>query len=41
MNNKENNNGQNQSGQQAPLSGSHKVKNRKHSRQKKHSGHDM
>lgn len=28
-------------GQPAPLSGSHKVKNRNHSRQKKNSGHDM
>ncbi|WP_019242174.1 MULTISPECIES: small acid-soluble spore protein P [Bacillus] len=30
-----------QSGQPAPLSGSHKVKNRKHSRQKHNSSHDM
>jgi small acid-soluble spore protein P (minor) len=29
------------SGQPAPLSGSHKVKNRKHSRQKKHSHHSL
>ncbi|MBO9129047.1 small acid-soluble spore protein P [Bacillus sp. 165] len=29
------------SGQPEPLSGSHKVKNRKHSRQKNHSHHDM
>ncbi|MFS0782136.1 small acid-soluble spore protein P [Bacillus sp. 1P06AnD] len=29
------------SGQQEPLSGSHKVKNRNHSRQKQHSHHDM
>ncbi|WP_419883984.1 small acid-soluble spore protein P [Peribacillus sp. B-H-3] len=29
------------SGQPAPLSGSHKVKNRNHSRQKHNSGHDM
>ncbi|WP_025117996.1 small acid-soluble spore protein P [Bacillus sp. H1m] len=28
-------------GQPEPLSGSHKVKNRNHSRQKKHSHHDM
>ena len=28
-------------GQPAPLSGSHKVKNRNHSRQKHNSGHDM
>jgi small acid-soluble spore protein P (minor) len=27
--------------QPAPLSGSHKVKNRNHSKQKKHQGHDM
>ncbi|RDI45831.1 small acid-soluble spore protein P [Falsibacillus pallidus] len=31
----------NQSGQPQPLSGSHKVKNRQHSRQKHNSGHDM
>lgn len=30
-----------QSGQPAPLSGSHKVKNRNHSRQKNHAHHDM
>ena len=30
-----------QSGQQEPLSGSHKVKNRNHSRQKHNSHHDM
>ncbi|WP_100331138.1 small acid-soluble spore protein P [Bacillus xiapuensis] len=29
------------SGQPKPLSGSHKVKNKNHSRQKKNSGHDM
>lgn len=28
-------------GQPAPLSGSHKVKNRNHSRQKNHAHHDM
>ncbi|KAB7706176.1 small acid-soluble spore protein P [Bacillus aerolatus] len=28
-------------GQPQPLSGSHKVKNKNHSRQKKNSGHDM
>ncbi|OTW74927.1 acid-soluble spore protein P [Bacillus thuringiensis] len=28
-------------GQPEPLSGSHKVKNRNHSRQKKHAHHDM
>ncbi|MEW9502992.1 small acid-soluble spore protein P [Jeotgalibacillus marinus] len=37
-NSKENNH---QSGQPKPMSGSHKVKNQKHSRQKKHSSHDM
>ncbi|MCM3616129.1 small acid-soluble spore protein P [Sutcliffiella horikoshii] len=31
----------NQSGQPAPLSGSHKVKNRQHTRQKHNSSHDM
>ena len=31
----------NQSGQPAPLSGSHKVKNRQHTRQKNHAHHDM
>lgn len=31
----------NNSGQPAPLSGSHKVKNRNHSRQKHNSHHDM
>lgn len=31
----------NHNGQPAPLSGSHKVKNRQHSRQKNHSHHDM
>ena len=30
-----------QSGQPEPLSGSHKVKNRNHSRQKNNSHHDM
>ena len=30
-----------QSGQPEPLSGSHKVKNRNHTRQKHHSHHDM
>ncbi|MFI8574254.1 small acid-soluble spore protein P [Rossellomorea aquimaris] len=30
-----------QSGQPEPLSGSHKVKNRNHTRQKQHSHHDM
>jgi small acid-soluble spore protein P (minor) len=30
-----------QSGQPAPLDGSHKVKNRNHTKQKKHAGHDM
>ncbi|MFB5252868.1 small acid-soluble spore protein P [Bacillus mycoides] len=29
------------SGQPEPLSGSHKVKNRNHSRQKNHAHHDM
>ncbi|MDR4191242.1 small acid-soluble spore protein P [Bacillus pseudomycoides] len=29
------------SGQPEPLSGSHKVKNRNHSRQKNHADHDM
>ncbi len=28
-------------GQPEPLSGSHKVKNRQHSRQKNNSGHDL
>ncbi|WP_110113308.1 small acid-soluble spore protein P [Bacillus sp. CGMCC 1.16541] len=28
-------------GQPAPMSGSHKVKNSKHTRQKQHSNHDM
>ncbi|MFD3445662.1 small acid-soluble spore protein P [Microbacteriaceae bacterium 4G12] len=28
-------------GQPKPMSGSHKVKNRQHTRQKHHSGHDM
>ncbi|RJS58900.1 small acid-soluble spore protein P [Bacillus sp. PK3_68] len=32
---------ENQSGQPKPLSGSHKVKNRNHSRQNKNSGHGM
>ncbi|MGM9926357.1 MAG: small acid-soluble spore protein P [Bacillus sp. (in: firmicutes)] len=31
----------NNSGQPQPLSGSHKVKNRNHSRQKHNSSHDM
>ncbi|GGE63044.1 small acid-soluble spore protein P (minor) [Priestia taiwanensis] len=31
----------NKSGQPEPLSGSHKVKNKNHSRQKKHSSHDL
>ncbi|AXN41159.1 small acid-soluble spore protein P [Peribacillus simplex] len=31
----------NNPGQPAPLSGSHKVKNRQHSRQKHNSSHDM
>ena len=31
----------NHSGQPAPLSGSHKVKNRQHTRQKNHAHHDM
>ncbi|KMY54158.1 MULTISPECIES: small acid-soluble spore protein P [Bacillaceae] len=30
-----------QSGQPKPLSGSHKVKNKNHSRQNQNSGHDM
>ncbi|KIL45367.1 small acid-soluble spore protein P [Jeotgalibacillus soli] len=30
-----------QTGQPKPLSGSHKVKNKNHSRQKKNSSHDM
>lgn len=30
-----------ESGQPKPLSGSHKVKNRNHTRQKKNSSHDM
>jgi len=30
-----------QTGQPEPLSGSHKVKNRQHTRQKHNSGHDM
>ncbi len=30
-----------QSGQPEPLSGSHKVKNRNHTRQKHNQGHDM
>ncbi|MBA4538571.1 small acid-soluble spore protein P [Bacillus aquiflavi] len=30
-----------QSGQPEPLSGSHKVKNRNHTRQKNNAGHDM
>ncbi|WP_100402795.1 small acid-soluble spore protein P [Bacillus sp. FJAT-42315] len=30
-----------ESTQPQPLSGSHKVKNKNHSRQKKHSSHDM
>ncbi|PQD94476.1 small acid-soluble spore protein P [Pradoshia eiseniae] len=30
-----------QSGQPKPMSGSHKVKNQNHSRQKNHSHHDM
>jgi small acid-soluble spore protein P (minor) len=30
-----------QSGQPKPMSGSHKVKNKNHSKQKKHSSHDM
>ncbi|MBS4200950.1 small acid-soluble spore protein P [Bacillus sp. FJAT-49732] len=32
---------QNQSSQPKPLSGSHKVKNQSHTRQKKNSSHDM
>ncbi|MFK4998885.1 small acid-soluble spore protein P [Bacillus sp. N9] len=32
---------QNKSNQPKPLSGSHKVKNQNHSRQKKNSSHDM
>ncbi|CAG9621879.1 small acid-soluble spore protein P [Sutcliffiella rhizosphaerae] len=34
-------NNQTGSGQPAPLSGSHKVKNRNHTRQKNNSSHDM
>lgn len=30
-----------QTGQPEPLNGSHKVKNRQHTRQKHNSGHDM
>nr|WP_255294932.1 small acid-soluble spore protein P [Bacillus sp. AFS041924] len=30
-----------ESGQPKPLSGSHKIKNQNHTRQKKHSSHDM
>lgn len=30
-----------QPAQQKPMSGSHKVKNQNHSKQKKHSSHDM
>ncbi|WP_075050796.1 small acid-soluble spore protein P [Bacillus testis] len=41
QNEKNNNKKQHQSGQQEPMSGSHKVKNRNHSRQKHHSHHDM
>lgn len=32
---------ENESGQPKPLSGSHKVKNQNHTRQKKNSSHDM
>lgn len=38
---KKGNQDKNQSGQPAPLSGSHKVKNRQHTRQKNHAHHDM
>ncbi|KGX93070.1 acid-soluble spore protein P [Pontibacillus halophilus JSM 076056 = DSM 19796] len=34
-------NNQQSSGQPKPLSGSHKVKNRNHSRQKNHASHDL
>ncbi|MGM9986303.1 MAG: small acid-soluble spore protein P [Bacillaceae bacterium] len=40
-NNRRNSPVDHESGQPKPLSGSHKVKNRKHTRQKNHSHHDL
>ncbi|TDL34892.1 small acid-soluble spore protein P [Jeotgalibacillus sp. S-D1] len=41
MNEKNTNKNDQKSSQPKPLSGSHKVKNKNHSRQNKNSGHDM
>ncbi|MBS4206992.1 small acid-soluble spore protein P [Bacillus sp. FJAT-50079] len=41
MSNNDKKSKKNQSNQPKPLSGSHKVKNQNHSRQKKNSSHDM